>query len=186
MHVRAMRTEDAALVEQMYEKLSDDSMYLRFFSPVTANLASALEMNHVGEPGNTARVALLGGEIVAAARFDVVRPGVAEVAFVVADEHQGRGVGTLLLEHLAVIARLRGVHTFAAQTLACNPAMLQVFAAAGWDRKVRVDAGTVHTEFSIDPTPASLRAIEHREHHAEAASVARLLAPHSSSRCTRS
>jgi acetyl coenzyme A synthetase (ADP forming)-like protein len=179
MRVRAMRADDEPLVARMYERLSDDSVYLRFFSPVTSAMATALEMNHLGEIGHVALVALLGAEIVAAARYDIVDPGVAEVAFVVADEHQGRGVGTLLLEHLAVIGRSRGIHTFTAQTLACNPGMLRVFAAAGWARDVHIDAGTVVTRFSIAPTEASLQAISEREHRAEAASVARLLAPRS-------
>src|SRR5437764_986161 len=57
--------------------------------------------------------------------------------------------------------------------------MLNVFAAAGWARDVRLDGGTVETRFSIDPTPSSLEAIATREHLAEAASMARLLAPQS-------
>ena len=116
--------------------MSADSVYFRFFSPVPRATATALEMNGVGEAGHVARVALLGGEVVAAARYDVVDDGVAEVAFVVADEHQGRGVGTLLLEHLAVIARSQGIHTFAADTLPGNANMLGMFAAAGWDARL--------------------------------------------------
>ena len=124
----------------MYERLSADSVYYRFFSPVPRATATSLEMNKLGDAGHVARVAVLGDEIVAAARYDVVKPGVAEVAFVVADEHQGRGVGTLLLEHLAVIARAHGIHTFAADTLPDNAKMLGMFAAAGWDRESRFDA----------------------------------------------
>ena len=120
---------------------------------------------------------MLGDEIVAAARYDVTEPGVAEVAFVVADEHQGRGVGTLLLEHLAVIARAQGIHSFAADTLPTNSKMLGMFAAAGWDRDCRFESGTVRTRFSIVPTAQSLAAISDREHVAETASMARLLAP---------
>ena len=179
LHMRAMRPGDEPLVARMYEKLSPDSIYLRFFSPVSPRMATALEMNRTGEPTNVARIAVLGNEMVAAARYDVVDDGVAEVAFVVADEYQGHGVGTLLLEHLAVIARAHDIHTFTAQTLACNPAMLNVFAAAGWARDVRLESGTVETRFSIDPTPSSLEAIAAREHVAEAASMARLLAPDS-------
>ena len=131
----------------------------------------------VGTAGHDARVALLGDEIVAAARYDVVSPGVAEVAFVVADEHQGRGVGTLLLEHLAVLARAQGIHTFAADTLPNNAKMLGMFAAAGWARESRFEDGTVRTRFSIEPSAESTAAIAGREHIAEAASMARLLAP---------
>jgi acetyl coenzyme A synthetase (ADP forming)-like protein len=179
LHMRVMRREDEPLVARMYEQLSADSIYMRFFSPVSAQMATALEMNHVGEPAHSARVAVRGGAIVGAARYDVVSAGTAEVAFVVSDELQGRGVATLLLEHLAVVARAHDIHTFAAQTLTCNPAMLNVFAAAGWARDVRLEGDTVATRFSIAPTAASLEAIAAREHVAEAASMARLFAPRS-------
>ena len=179
VHMRAMRAEDEARLAEMYEHLSADSVYYRFFSPVPRATATSLEMNRLGDEGHAARVALLGDEIMAAARYDVVGPGVAEVAFVVADEHQGRGVGTLLLEHLAVIARSHGIHTFAADTLPNNAKMLGLFAAAGWERDCRFESGTVKTQFSIAPTPASMAAIADREHIAEAASMARLLSPRS-------
>ncbi|MGO9876993.1 MAG: GNAT family N-acetyltransferase [Acidimicrobiia bacterium] len=177
VHMRAMVPDDEARLARMYERLSPGSVYYRFFSPVRRKTATSLEMHALGEPGHVARVALLADEIVAAARYDVVRPGVAEVAFVVADEHQGRGVATLLLEHLAVIARSQGVHTFAADTLADNAKMLDVFAAAGWARDCRFEGGTVRTVFSIDPSVEASAAIADREHLAEAASMARLLAP---------
>ena len=131
LHMRAMRTEDEPLLARMYEALSANSVYYRFFSPVKRATATSLELRGLGNAGHVARVALLGGAIVAAARYDVVHPGEAEVAFVVADEHQGRGVGTLLLEHLAAIARSQGIGTFVADTLPDNARMLGMFAAAG-------------------------------------------------------
>ncbi len=179
VHMRAMRLGDEARLAEMYERLSADSVYYRFFSPVPRTTATTLEMNGLGNEGHVARVALLSDEIMAAARYDVVGPGVAEVAFVVADEHQGRGVGTLLLEHLAVIARTQGIHTFAADTLPNNAKMLGLFAAAGWERDCRFESGTVKTQFSIAPTLASTAAIADREHLAEAASMARLFSPRS-------
>ena len=130
VHMRAMVPGDEPLLARMYEGLSADSVYYRFFSPVPRATATALEMNRLGAEGHVTRVALLGDDIVAAARYDLVSPGVAEVAFVVTDEHQGRGVGTLLLEHLAVLARAHGIHTFAADTLPNNGKMLGMFAAA--------------------------------------------------------
>jgi acetyl coenzyme A synthetase (ADP forming)-like protein len=177
VHMRAMAPDDEPRLARMYEALSADSVYYRFFSPVPRATATALEMNRLGTAGHDTRVALLGDEIVAAARYDVVSPGVAEVAFVVADEHQGRGVGTLLLEHLAVLARAKGIHTFAADTLPNNAKMLGMFAAAGWARESRFEDGTVRTRFSIEPSAESSAAIAGREHVAEAASMARLLAP---------
>ena len=141
VHMRALRPDDEPLLARMYERLSANSVYFRFFSPVPRATATSLEMNRLGTAGHAARVAVLGGEIVAAARYDVVSDGVAEVAFVVADEHQGRGVGTLLLEHLAVIARSQGIHTFAADTLPDNANMLGMFAAAGWPRETHFQDG---------------------------------------------
>ncbi len=179
VHMRAMVPADEPLLARMYDALSADSVYYRFFSPVPRATATALEMNRLGDAGHVTRVALLGDDIVAAARYDLVSAGVAEVAFVVADEHQGRGVGTLLLEHLAVIARAQGIHTFTADTLPNNAKMLGMFAAAGWARDCRFDGGTVRTRFSIEPSAESTAAIAGREHVAEAASMARLLAPRS-------
>jgi acetyl coenzyme A synthetase (ADP forming)-like protein len=177
VHMRAMQPEDEPRLAAMYERLSSDSLYYRFFSPVPRATATSLEMHKLGAAGHVARIALLGDEVLAAARYDVVSPGVAEVAFVVADEHQGRGVGTLLLEHLAVIARSEGIHTFAADTLPDNGRMLGMFAAAGWARDTHFDGGSIRTRFSIEPSAASTAAIEDREHVAESASMARLLAP---------
>ena len=177
LHMRAMRNEDEPLLARMYEALSANSVYYRFFSPVKRATATSLELKGLGNAGHVARVALLGGAIVAAARYDVVQPGEAEVAFVVADEHQGRGVGTLLLEHLAAIARSQGIGTFVADTLPDNARMLGMFAAAGWERESHFDGGSIRTRFSIVPSPQSTAAMTDREHRAEAASMARLLAP---------
>src|ERR1700690_1170478 len=84
LHMRAMQPEDEPLLRRMYEALSANSVYYRFFSPVKRAVATDLELKGLGDVGHVARVALLGGAIVAAARYDVVSPGVAEVAFVVA------------------------------------------------------------------------------------------------------
>jgi acetyl coenzyme A synthetase (ADP forming)-like protein len=179
VHMRAMRADDEPRLGQMYERMSSDSVYYRFFSPVPRATATLLELDRLGQAGHAGRVAVSGDDIVAAARYDTVKPGVAEVAFVVADEYQGRGVGTLLLEHLAVIARSHGIHTFAADTLPDNAKMLGMFAAAGWARDCHFDGGTVRTQFSIVPSAESTAAIADREHVAESASMARLLAPRS-------
>jgi len=179
VHMRAMRADDERRLARMFERMSADSVYYRFFSPVPRATATSLELNRLGETGHVARVAVFGDDIVAAARYDVVKPGVAEVAFVVADDYQQRGVGTLLLEHLAVLARSAGIHTFAADTLPDNAKMLAMFAAAGWARDCHFDGGTVRTQFSIAPSAESTAAIADREHVAESASMARLLAPHS-------
>jgi acetate---CoA ligase (ADP-forming) len=179
VHVRALRSDDEPLVKAMYATLSDDAVYMRFFSPLRREMAVRLELDGIGTSRHVARVALLGGHMLGIVRYDVVGPGVGEVACVVTDDQQGRGLATLLLEHLAVIGRAQGLHTFVAETLAENSKMLNVFKAVGWERRTRFQAGVLHTEFAIDPRPGSTEAISRREHTAEAASMARVMSPRS-------
>jgi acetyl coenzyme A synthetase (ADP forming)-like protein len=180
VHVRPLRPDDDQRMLEFYDRLSEESMYLRFFSPVTSTTAARLDrLTLIDYHDHMALAALIGDAIVAAARYDRVDDHRAEVAFTVRDDQHGRGIATLLLEHLAVIARANGFDTFAADTLPGNYKMLNVFAAAGWDVDRRFADGTVRVKFSIEPTDVSLAAIERREHVAEAASIARILAPRS-------
>jgi acetyl coenzyme A synthetase (ADP forming)-like protein len=180
VHVRPVRPDDEQRMRDFYDRLSDESIYLRFFSPVPRPTAAQLErVALIDYRDHMALVALIGGEIVAAARYDRVGDGSAEVAFTVQDDQHGRGLATLLLEHLAVIARFHDIDTFVADTLPGNRKMLNVFAAAGWDVDRHYADGTVRVKFPIEPTEISRAAIERREHVAEAASIARILAPRS-------
>ena len=95
VHMRAMRVDDERRLARMYERMSADSVYYRFFSPVPRATATSLELNRLGDAGHVALVAVFGDDIVAAARYDVVKPGVAEVAFVVADDYQTARGGDL-------------------------------------------------------------------------------------------
>ena len=180
LRVRPVRAADEPAVLALYERLSDESVYMRFFSPVPRPTAVQLEqLTTVDYHDRMVMVAELGEEILAIARYDRSAPGVADVAFAVADDQQGRGIATLLLEHLAVVARENGVHEFRADTLAGNTKMLGVFAAAGWISERHFDHGTIRVSFNIDTTPASIDAVQGRERQAEMASIARLLAPRS-------
>jgi len=127
-----------------------------------------------------ALVATLGDRIVGVARYERLPDGdTAEAAFVVADEHQGRGIGALLLEHLAAAARERGINHFEATVLPDNTRMLGVFRAAGFAETTRFDQGVIDVELAIEPAEEALAVAEQREHRAEAASIARLLRPRS-------
>jgi acetyl coenzyme A synthetase (ADP forming)-like protein len=180
VHVRPLRPDDEDRMLRFYNSLSDETIYLRFFSPVPRPTAAQFEkLTKIDYADHMALAALIADDIVAVARYDRDDERHAEVAFTVRDDQHGRGLGTLLLEHLAVIARIHGIDTFLADTLPHNYKMLNVFAAAGWDVDRRFADGTVRVRFSIEPTETSLAKIEHREHVAEAASVARILAPRS-------
>ncbi len=123
-------------------------------------------------------VAVLRDDIVGVCRYDRF-PGTAdaEVAVVVEDAHQGRGLGVLLLEHVEAAARERGIERFVADVLPSNRRMLEVFRSAGFEITRELGDGYVQLTFSITETPASLRVVRDREHRAEARSVARLLQP---------
>ncbi len=97
----------------------------------------------------------------------------AEVAFLVQDNHQHRGIGQLLLEHLAQVGREVGVEKFVAEVLPENLGMLQVFREAGYVVAGGFEDGVMHMEFSIDATATSLEVMQGREHRAETASVHR-------------
>nr|BFD82218.1 hypothetical protein StreXyl84_16190 [Streptomyces sp. Xyl84] len=101
----------------------------------------------------------------------------AEVAFLVQDAHQGRGVASALLEHIAAVARERGIRRFAAEVLPANNKMIKVFTDAGYTQKRSFEDGVVRLEFDIEPTDRSLAVQHAREQRAEARSVRRLLVP---------
>ena len=181
VHVRPVRPSDAADFRAFHRRLSQQSVYYRFFSPKPR--LSDSEVEHfvtVDMADRVALVALLGDEIVADARYDRWKgKPEAEVAFAVADEQQGRGLSTLLLEHLAAIARAHGIVRFTAEVLADNRPMLAVFARAGWPVHREFSSGVVDVAFDIVSTPAYLDTVERREQQSESRSIARLLRPRS-------
>jgi len=180
VHVRPVRPEDGPRIEALHERLSKETRYLRFFTPMPHLSSTLLErFVHVDYVDRMALVAVLGEEIVAVARYDVLddNRSQAEVAFTVDDAHQGRGLGTVLLEHLAAVAADRGITSFVAETLPQNRRMLNVFRAAGFGDERAFRGGVVQVTFPIAPTPASVEAVHERERQAAAASVRRLLAP---------
>ena len=181
VHVRPIRNADADGLLGLYSRLSDESLYLRFFSPVPAPSARQLEaLTDLDYDRRFALVAELGDEIVAVARFDrLANETDAEVAFTVQDDQQGRGLGSILLEHLAAAAWELGVRRFVASTLPGNMKMLHVFRDAGFVVTRHLDGGTVEVSFPIDPTQASIDVQNVREHIAEARSMQRLLKPRS-------
>jgi acyl-CoA synthetase (NDP forming)/GNAT superfamily N-acetyltransferase len=171
-HLRPITSEDGDRLVSFYEGVSDQSRYFRFFSPMPRlSDKDVHRFTHVDHHDRVALVLTVAEQIIGVGRYDVVRPGVAEVAFLVQDRHQGRGVGQLLLEHLAQAARERGINRFEAEVLAENGRMLQVFREQGYSVKGEYGEGVIHLEFRIDPTDTALGVMAAREHRAEAASI---------------
>lgn len=182
VHVRPIRPDDGLRIQALHGRLSKESKYLRFFSPMPSLAPSMVDrFVNVDYVDRFALVALLGDDIIGVARYDALEGDrrQAEVAFTVDDAHQGRGVGSVLLEHLAAVAQDRGLTRFLADTLPNNARMLNVFRAAGYADERRFADGVVRVTFPIQPTPASLDVVHERERHAAAASVGRFLKPRS-------
>ena len=181
VHVRPIVPDDAPLIEALHGRLSAETVYLRFFTPLPRLSPQLLErFVNLDYVDRMALVAVLGDDIVSVARYDRL-PGTdeAEVAFVVDDVHQGRGLGSLLLEHLAAVAKDHGIARFVAETLPGNSRMLSVFHDAGFADERRFADGVIRVSFPIEPTEASRQASQDRERRASARSVQRLLSPRS-------
>jgi len=177
-HIRPIRPDDAELLVEFYGRVSDRSKYYRFFSPMPRlSDRDVQRFTRVDHDERVALVLLLGGQMIAVGRYDVVGAGEAEVAFLVQDSHQGRGIAQVLLEHLAQAGRERGVERFVAEVLPDNGRMIQTFREAGYRVVSGYEEGVLHLEFPIDPTDTSIGVMRGREHRAEAASIERFFNP---------
>lgn len=179
-HLRPILPTDADALQEFHQRQSEHSRYLRFFAPMPKLSRRDLErFTHVDHHDRVAFVVLLGAEIVAVGRYDRIEPHSAEVAFNVSDSHQGTGLASVLLEHLAAAARERGINSFTAEVLPQNTKMIKVFTETGFDVDRVYDDGVVMVSFRIDPTARSLAVMAEREHRAEAQAMERLLHPES-------
>jgi acyl-CoA synthetase (NDP forming)/GNAT superfamily N-acetyltransferase len=175
-HVRPITPEDSTGLVAFYDDVSDQSKYFRFFAPMPRlSERDVARFTQVDHRSRVAFVLTVAEKILAVASYELLEDGEAEVAFLVQDAHQGRGIGQLLLEHLAQAARERDVHRFVAEVLPDNQRMLQVFYEQGYQVAGGWDEGIMHLEFNIDPTDTAMGVMAAREHRAEAASIATFL-----------
>ena len=179
-HLRPITPQDAEALQRMHLAQSPESTFMRFFVPMPRLTETLLrQFTHVDHTRQVAIVALIGGEIVGVANYDRLDERQAEVAFNISDVHQGRGLGSSLLEHLAAAARERGIQRFVADVLPQNLKMVAVFREAGFRVTQDFEHGVIALAFDIDPTDRSLAVMEAREHASEAASLRALLTPRS-------
>ncbi|MGY2005767.1 bifunctional acetate--CoA ligase family protein/GNAT family N-acetyltransferase [Nocardia gipuzkoensis] len=183
VRLRPITPADAEPLQEFHGALSDRTRYLRYFGPYPRISPKDLyRTTHVDYHDRVGLVLELGEAIVAVGRYELLErdgPRAAEVAFVVADGHQGRGLGSILLEHLAGAAAENKIETFVAEVLAENTVMVTVFRDAGYQVERSRDGSVLHLEFAIDPTEALLSVRDSRERASEARSVGNLLAPRS-------
>ncbi|MCU1624421.1 MAG: CoA-binding domain protein [Frankiales bacterium] len=181
VRIRPISPDDAPRLQAMHARLSPDTVYLRFFTMVrTLSDRELARLTSVDHENRVAFVAELRDQLIGVVRFDRLgRTTDAEVAVVVEDAHQGRGLGPLLLEHLAAAGEDRGIERFVASVLPSNRRMLAVFRSAGYEVERHLADGLVELGYPIRRTAESISVARAREHRAEARSVARLLAPRS-------
>ncbi|WP_043603595.1 MULTISPECIES: GNAT family N-acetyltransferase [Protofrankia] len=179
VHLRLVTDDDEAALRSLHEGLSPRSAYLRFFT--AARVAATWYVDHlVRAPAldHGALAAVAGGRIVGVAGYERLDdPADAEVALAVEDAQQGRGVGTLLLEHLAAYARGRGIRRFVADTLDENDLMLRVLTDAGFPLQRHRDRWIIDISFPLRPEESLLAAQDSRESAADVSSLTALLRP---------
>ena len=147
VRLRSARATDAGPLRALYERLSPDTLYLRFFTMSQPVAADVDRLTRSADAGHYSLVAEIRGEVVGVATYERLEdPSKAEVAFLVDDAHQGRGVGMLMLEHLAAVATAQGIVAFVAETLPANARMLHVFSDAGFPVTTTLAGGIVRVE----------------------------------------
>ncbi len=177
-HIRPITPQDGSRLVEFHSRLSEETIYFRFFAPYPRlTERDVRRFTSVDHHDRVALVALVAGKIIGVARYDRIGDGEAEVAFNVEDAHQGRGLGSILLEHLAEAARENAVQRFVADVLPTNRRMVGVFKEAGYTVHHEYADGVLRLEFPIAATEASRAVAAAREHRAESRSVDRLLRP---------
>ena len=156
--LRPIKPTDDNLVIDLFNSLSKESVYFKFFSSLKYISKEQLEkITHIDYVKEMAIVALIreGGEerMVAAGRYALVddEPGYAEFAIVVQDAYQGRGLGTEVLWHLAHAAKLQGVDVIVGYIMNENSPMFSVLKKSGLKmKKKNWDRGVTRVDIPID------------------------------------
>ncbi len=180
VHLRPVRPQDAQPLRDLHAHLDDRSFYYRFFgvsrTVVDAYIRRALRP---AGPDHRALTAWIGDRLVGMAGFERVDHDTAEVAIVVADDHHAQGIGTLLLEHLAALARRDGVLRFVADVLAENALVLKLVRDSGFRVSSHASRGAEQLVIDLTVTERSAESALDRELAADRETLRPLLSPRS-------
>lgn len=172
--IRTATAHDAAALVALHDHLDDETLRLRFFN--VSRTAARHYVDHLVASGPDEVISLVAevdGEVVGLGTAEMVGPSCAEVAFVVADDERGHGLGTLLLEHLAHACTELGVAELTADVLPDNDRMAQVFHDAGYTMRRHLESGVLHYRLSTEESTTALTASRHRRETARARWAAR-------------
>jgi acetyl coenzyme A synthetase (ADP forming)-like protein len=170
VRIRVMRPSDEPKLLALLQSLSDESRWLRFYSSANSS-ALAAEAHREANLDHTFGLLAFSGtdeRVVGHAFYAVIDEHRAEVAFTIANDFQGRGLGSMMLSQLAEVAAADGIQVFEAEVVAANHAMLNVFRASGFPLEVDAAAGQLHVTF---PTSFSREAIQRFEQRETTAAV---------------
>ncbi len=176
IRLRRARADDEPALLAFLAGLAVESRRMRFAGIIT-DLAGLARRWATPEAGDCSLVGESGGRLIAHGSYNRAGRDTAEVAFVVADQFQGRGIATLLLDELASRARDAGIPTFFAEVLPENARMLEVFRESGFPTRVRVEPGALVVEFPTELSDAARERFEQRERISASAAVDALLHP---------
>lgn len=181
VHVRPVREDDRAAMSEFFSGLTADSRGARFFTAVANVEQEAERAVDVDQVDRCGLIATRGedGRLVGHSAYYRTSDSGAEVAFAVADELQGRGLGTILLAHLAEMAEEHGIATFEAEVLPQNHRMIEVFRESGFPVEVRSVPGSIHIELPTSLGSEAVKRFEDRDRSAAAAAVDHIVAPRS-------
>jgi RimJ/RimL family protein N-acetyltransferase len=164
VRVRAIRPDDTPRLRAFHAELSRATIVARFFHYMPQlSLLDADRFTHVDYESRMALLATTGADeheqIIALVSYDRIAPDTAEVAFVVADRWQGRGIATALLLRLVPYARQRGFTTFVAFTMASNVRMLHVLYRCGYSVAADLEDDIMEVRLDISALPGSSPAL---------------------------
>jgi acetyl coenzyme A synthetase (ADP forming)-like protein len=173
LRLRPVRPDDDRRLLDLFERMSEQSLYYRFMTIPRIDLDKAAQFAHVDFEQQFVIVGDAGGMLSAVAGYYRRDPTSdrAEVAFAIADADQGRGIGTRMLERLAEIARDHGVGTFDAYVLGENRRMMDVFLDSGFAATEHLQDRVFHVTLSLEATAQYAERAAERSQLAAAASM---------------
>ncbi len=182
VRIRPIVPSDAEALQAFVHNMSTQSSYFRFFRVKRELEPEELHaFTEIDYRSDMAFVAIVDGDFVGVGRYNAIRedPGSAEIAFTVADAHQGMGIGTLLVFRISAYARALGIERFRAFLLADNHAMMRVFRNAGFSLSREIDEGVYTVEIPTEESDSVLAAEGRAEQISTAASMLPLFYPQS-------
>ncbi len=181
--MRPVQPEDEGALLAFFRGLSEPARVLRFFTRTSdeflvQHTRRLVDVDYARRFGLVATTGL-PARIVGHSMYAAMDGERAEVAFAVADDYQGRGLGTIMLGHLAEVAAAHGIRLFEAAVLSSNVRMLDVFRNAGFPTEAHVESGEVHEQFPTALTPDALSRFEERDQVAAVNALTTFFAPRS-------